>query len=56
MDWSASTIGLLSTGLLVAVLQIWWIAFLLQRNRRRQSAAPLSSKEFRQQLERIFSD
>jgi len=48
------TISLLLFGACFAGLQIWWIGALLQRNRRRRAAEPLSSREFRSELERIF--
>jgi hypothetical protein len=48
------TISLVLFGACFAALQVWWIASLLQRNRRRQAGEPLSSREFRAQLERIF--
>jgi hypothetical protein len=48
------TISLLVFGCLVAGLQVWWISSLLLRNRRLQKSQPLSSHQFRQDLERIF--
>lgn len=54
MVWNDATVSLVITGLLFAVLQGWWIASLLQRNRRRRHAEPLSQSAFRQELDRIF--
>ena len=54
MPWNEATISLLITALLFVALQLWWITSLLQRNRRRRYAEPLSSSAFRQELERIF--
>jgi len=48
------TISLLLFGACFAALQVWWIASLLQRNRRRHAGEPMSSREFRAELERIF--
>jgi hypothetical protein len=49
------TTSLVLFGACFAALQVWWIASLLQRNRRRRRAGePLSSREFRAELERIF--
>ena len=45
--WSLSVLALL-----FAALQVWWIASLL---RRRALARPLSDREFRQVLERIWA-
>ncbi|MEB3158376.1 MAG: hypothetical protein VKK03_02820 [Synechococcus sp.] len=39
---------------LFAVLQVWWLGSLMRRRQRNRLAAPLSSKDFRDQLERIF--
>lgn len=50
------TVSLLITAGLFALLQIWWIGSLLRRNQRNSLAAPMSSKAFRSQLERIFRD
>jgi len=55
MDWNSTTVGLVVTGSLFAGLQLWWIGSLLRRNRRRRGAEPLSQKDFRLELERIFS-
>ena len=54
MVWNDATVSLVITGLLFGVLQVWWIASLLQRNRRRRYAEPLSQSAFRQELDRIF--
>ncbi|EAQ69691.1 putative conserved membrane protein [Synechococcus sp. RS9909] len=48
------TISLVVFGVCFAALQVWWIASLLQRNRRRRAGEPLSNREFRAELERIF--
>ena len=55
MDWNSATVCLVVTGSLFAGLQLWWIGSLLRRNRRRRGAEPLSQKDFRLELERIFS-
>ena len=55
MDWNSATVGLVATGSLFAGLQLWWIGSLVRRNRRRRGAEPLSQKDFRRELERIFS-
>jgi len=55
MDWNSATVSLVVTGSLFAGLQLWWIGSLLRRNRRRRGAEPLSQKDFRLELERIFS-
>ena len=55
MDWNSATVGLVVTGSLIAGLQLWWIGSLVRRNRRRRGAEPLSQKDFRLELERIFS-
>ncbi|EAU73456.1 hypothetical protein [Synechococcus sp. RS9916] len=47
-------ISLAITAGLFAALQVWWIGSLLRRQRRNRLAAPLSSSDFRAQLERIF--
>ena len=47
MEWNGATVSLLTTGVVFLALQIWWIGSLLQRNRRRRGAAPLSSRDFR---------
>lgn len=52
--FDAPTISLLVFGCLVAGLQVWWISSLLLRNRRLQKSQPLTSHQFRQDLERIF--
>ena len=48
------TISLLLFGACFAALQVWWIGSLLQRNRRRRAGEPMSTREFRAELERIF--
>lgn len=55
MDWNSASVGLVVPGSLFAGLQLWWIGSLLRRNRRRRGAEPLSQKDFRLELERIFS-
>ena len=54
MEWNGATVSLLTTGVVFLALQIWWITSLLQRNRRRRGASPLSSRDFRRELDRIF--
>ena len=51
---TAPTISLLVVGVLFAALQIWWIGSLMVRNRRRSGERPLTSTQFRRDLERIF--
>ena len=46
-DWSLLALGLLFVG-----LQVWWIGSLL---RRRDLVRPLSEREFRRVLERIWA-
>ena len=50
------TVSLLIVGFSLAALQIWWIRSLLFRNSVRQKAQPLSSQQFRKDLERIFKN
>ena len=50
----APTISLLVFGVAFAALQVWWIGALVVRNRRHQGERPLSSEQFRRDLERIF--
>ena len=52
----ASTLSLLLFGSIFAGLQIWWISSLMVRNRRRQGGKPLTSQQFRRDLERIFRE
>ena len=56
MQWNDVGINFLITSFLVFVLQVWWIASLLRRHRRRSGAEPLSSSAFRRELERIFQE
>ena len=56
MQWNDVGINFLITSFLVFVLQVWWIASLLRRHRRRRGAEPLSSSAFRRELERIFQE
>ena len=51
---TAPTISLLVVGVFFAALQIWWIGSLMVRNRRRSGERPLTSTQFRRDLERIF--
>jgi len=39
-----------------AGLQLWWIGSTLRRNRQRDLARPLSQREFKRSLERMFKD
>ena len=51
------TAGYWQLGLLALVfagLQLWWIGSTLRRNRQRDLARPLSEREFKRSLERIF--
>ena len=50
------TVSVLIVGFFFAVLQVWWIRCLLLRNSARQKAQPLSSQQFRKDLERIFKN
>jgi len=50
------TFSLLIVGVFFVVLQVWWIRSLLFRNSARQKAQPLSSHQFRKDLERIFKN
>ena len=50
------TVNVLIVGFFFAVLQVWWIRSLLLRNSARQKAQPLSSQQFRKDLERIFKN
>ena len=53
------TAGYWQLGLLALVfagLQIWWIGSTLRRNRQRDLARPLSEREFKRSLERMFKD
>ena len=50
----APIIGLLVFGSVFAGLQVWWIGGLMMRNNRRQGERPLSTQQFRRDLERIF--
>ena len=52
----STTVSLLIVGVFFAVLQVWWIRLLLIRNSARQKALPLSSQQFRRDLERIFKN
>ena len=54
LDWNSANLTLLVMGGLFALVQFWWIAALLRRNRRRRGAEPLSNIAFRQELDRIF--
>ena len=37
-------------------LQLWWIGSTLRRNRQRDLARPMSQREFKRSLERMFKD
>ena len=54
MEMNGATSSLLVCGVLFAALQVWWIGSLLKRNRDRRGAQPLSTRDFQQELERIF--
>ena len=56
MNWNDAEISLLVTAGLFGALQIWWIGSLLRRNHRRRGAEPLSSSDFRRELQRIFRE
>ena len=47
-------LGLLA--IVFAGLQLWWIGSTLRRNRQRDLARPLSQREFKRSLERMFKD
>ena len=53
---NSPTVSVLIVGVFFAVLQVWWIRSLRFRNAARQNAQPLSSKQFRKDLERIFKN
>jgi len=53
---TAPTISLLIFGAFFAALQIWWIGSLMIRNRRRSGERPLTTSQFRRDLERIFKN
>ena len=53
-DLDPPTISLLTFGAAFAALQVWWIGALLVRNHRHRGERPLSSQQFRRDLERIF--
>ena len=56
MELNQPTVTLLSIGLVLAGFQLWWISSLVARNRRIRGGEPLSSKEFKKELDRIFSN
>ena len=56
IHFDAPTLSLLLFGSIFAGLQIWWISSLMVRNRRRQGGKPLTSQQFRRDLERIFRE
>ncbi len=53
---NSPTVSVLTVGFFFAALQVWWIRSLLHRNSARQKAQPLSSQQFRKDLERIFKN
>ncbi|QNI76923.1 putative conserved membrane protein [Synechococcus sp. SYN20] len=53
---NSPSVSLLIVGVFFGVLQVWWIRSLWFRNAARQKAQPLSSKQFRKDLERIFKN
>ena len=53
-EFDSSTLSLLAFGSVFAGLQVWWIGSLVIRNNRRQGERPLSTQQFRRDLERIF--
>ncbi|QNJ32120.1 MAG: hypothetical protein DBW82_03740 [Synechococcus sp. MED-G68] len=53
---NSPTVSLLIVGFFFVVLQVWWIRSLLFRNSARQKAQPLSTQQFRKDLERIFKN
>ncbi len=50
----AASFSLLVVGSLFAGMQVWWIGSLVIRNNRRRGERPLSTQQFRRDLERIF--
>ena len=52
----APTLTLLLFGSVFAGLQVWWIGSLVIRNNRRSGERPLTSHQFRRDLERIFHE
>lgn len=55
MDWTAPTSSIFSAGVLIALVQLWWIRTLVLRNRRRLGAEPLSATAFQKELDRILA-
>lgn len=52
----APTLSLLFFGAVFAGLQVWWIGSLLIRNNQRRGERPLTTQQFRRDLERIFRE
>ena len=52
----APTLSLLLFGAVFAGLQVWWISSLLIRNNQRRGERPLTTQQFRRDLERIFRE
>ncbi len=50
----APTLSLLVFGSVFAGLQVWWIGALVIRNNRCRGERPLTTQQFRRDLERIF--
>ncbi|QNI53791.1 putative conserved membrane protein [Synechococcus sp. BIOS-E4-1] len=50
------TLSLLLFGSVFAGLQVWWIGSLVIRNNSRRGERPLSTQQFRRDLERIFRE
>ena len=53
-QFDAPTLSLLVFGSVFAGLQVWWIGALLIRNNRSRGERPLTTAQFRRDLERIF--
>lgn len=48
------TLSFLVVGSVFAGLQVWWIGALVIRNNRHRGERPLTTQQFRKDLERIF--
>lgn len=55
MDWTEPNSSIVSVGVLIAFVQVWWIRTLVVRNRRRLGAEPLSATAFQKELDRILA-
>jgi hypothetical protein len=53
---TSPTNSLLIVGIFFAGFQAWWISSLFLKNSARHKSQPLSSQQFRKDLERIFKN